>query len=223
MYSSNKNLKKKVLASSVLLALGLGIGLSVPVFAQDMSSAIRGRVNDSNGSPQANTTIVIEDTRTGATRTLQTNASGAFYATNLSVGGPYRVTANGRTVVIDSIALGDIYNLSIDMNTAPVEEIVVLGRSGTIVDVASGPAATFSTFDLETSVAFDRDIKDVFMYDPRLNLDSGSAINCVGKHPRYNSVSLDGVSQNDRFGLNSNGYSTATGMPFPFEAVAQVA
>jgi Carboxypeptidase regulatory-like domain len=223
MYSSTNKLKKKVLASSILLALGLGLGLSAPAFSQDMTSAIRGRINGTDGSPQANTTIVIEDTRTGATRTLQTNDSGAFYATNLSVGGPYRVTANGRTVVIDSIALGDIYNVAIDMNSAPVEEIMVLGRSGNIVDVASGPAATYSTFDLETSVAFDRDIKDVFMYDPRLNLDSGSAINCVGKHPRYNSVSLDGVSQNDRFGLNSNGYSTATGMPFPFEAVSQVA
>lgn len=223
MYFSSKILKKKVLASSVLLALGLTAGLSAPSFAQDTTSAIRGRINGTDGSPQANTTIVIEDTRTGATRTLQSNAAGVFYATNLSVGGPYRVTANGRSVIIDSIALGDVYNVSIDMASAQIEEMLVLGRSGTIVDVASGPAATFSTFDMATSVAFDRDIKDVFIYDPRLNLDSGSAINCVGKHPRYNSVSLDGVSQNDRFGLNSNGYSTATGMPFPFEGVAQVA
>tara|TARA_R110002072_G_scaffold170552_2_gene324150 strand:+ start:82074 stop:85286 length:3213 start_codon:yes stop_codon:yes gene_type:complete len=220
MYLLKTSMKKKLLVTSVLI----GLGLSAPVFAQDTTSAIRGRISGTDGNPQANATIVIEDTRTGAIRTLQSNDSGAFYATNLPVGGPYRVTVNGgRSVVVDSISLGDIYNLSIDLGGAQVEEVLVLGRAGNAVEVASGPAATFSAFDLATSVAFDRDIKDVFMYDPRMNLDADSAINCVGKHPRFNSISLDGVSQNDRFGLNSNGYSTATGMPFPFEGVAQVA
>jgi len=32
-----------------------------------------------------------------------------------------------------------------------------------------------------------------------------------------------GVSQADRFGLNENGYATAVGMPFPFDAIEQVA
>jgi hypothetical protein len=45
----------------------------------------------------------------------------------------------------------------------------------------------------------------------------------MGMHPRFNSVTLDGISTNDRFGLNSNGYSTATGMPFPYDAIEQVA
>ena len=36
------------------------------------------------------------------------------------------------------------------------------------------------------------------------------------------SITLDGVSHNDRFGLNSNGYSTATGMPFPYDAIQMV-
>ncbi len=48
-------------------------------------------------------------------------------------------------------------------------------------------------------------------------------LNCAGKHPRFNNVTLDGVSQGDRFGLNENGYSTAVGMPFPFDAVETVA
>lgn len=214
-------LSRKVLFASVLIALAA----SAEVSAQGTSSAIRGTVNDASGNPLPDAVVVVEDTRTGAIRTLRSNESGAFYATNLAVGGPYRVTINNdRTVVVDSIALGDIYNLTVALGQATdVEEIVVLGQSGAFVDVASGPAATFSTFDLATSVAFDRDIKDVFIYDPRMNLDTNSAINCIGKHPRFNSISLDGVSQNDRFGLNENGYSTATGMPFPFEGVAQVA
>ena len=51
---------------------------------------------------------------------------------------------------------------------------------------------------------------------------TGTQVNCAGKHPRFNSITLDGVSHNDRFGLNNNGYSTATGMPFPYDAIQQV-
>jgi outer membrane receptor for ferrienterochelin and colicin len=214
-------ISRKLLVTSILV----GLGLSGTALAQDTTSSIRGRISDAQGNPWANAAVVIEDTRTGSVRTLQSNATGTFYATNLPVGGPYRVTINGsKSVVVDSISLGDIYSLSVALDRAnQIEEIIVLADVGSMVDVASGPAATFSAFDLETAVAFDRDIKDVFAYDPRMNIDTNSAVNCVGKHPRFNSISLDGVSQNDRFGLNDNGYSTATGMPFPFEGIAQVA
>ena len=210
---------KKLLLTSIVVALGY----STAAIAQDTASAIRGKLLDASGQPLTDATVVVRDTRTGATRTLQSNASGTFYATNLPVGGPYNVTVNGtKTVTVNSISLGDIYNLSIEMGESQIQEIIVLGGSNTFVDVAAGPSASFSTFDMETSVAYDRDIKDVYSIDPRMNLDGGEQVNCVGKHPRFNSISLDGISQNDRFGLNSNGYSTATGMPFPYEGIAQV-
>ena len=80
--------------------------------------------------------------------------------------------------------------------------------------------------ELETAVAFDRDIQETYSIDPRVYADlgdRGSAINCAGKHPRFNSLTLDGVGLNDRFGLNNNGYATATGQPFPYDAIEQVA
>ena len=205
--------------------------------AQDTTSAIRGKLLDSNGNPLANARVEVTDTRTGATRRLESNQVGTFYATNLPVGGPYRVTVNNvKTVTIDSISLGDIYNLSMNLDPsqalsetdrsssyADMEEIVVFGDAKQLLDVAAGPAVAYGAHELNTSVAYDRDIKDVYTLDPRMNLDGDSQVNCIGKHPRFNSINLDGVSQNDRFGLNSNGYSTATGMPFPYDGIAQVA
>jgi len=215
---------KKLLCTSVLLALG---ATSTELAAQDTSSAIRGRLVDGSGNPLVNATVVVEDTRTGASRTLQSNNTGTFYATNLPVGGPYTVTINGnKTVTVDSIQLGDVYNLTVDMSApSNIEEIIVFGEGNTFVDVAAGPAATFGQFDLDTMVAYNRDIRDVYSLDPRFNIDGDardSQVNCIGKHPRFNSISIDGVAQNDRFGLNSNGYATATGMPFPYAAVSQV-
>lgn len=211
---------KTTLYTAVLLALGFSAELS----AQDTTSAIRGKLLDQSGNPLANASVVVLDARTGNSRTLESNNVGTFYASGLAVGGPYAITINGaKTVTVDSIELGDIYNLTVNFDSAPnIEEVLVLGETNNLVDVAAGPSATFGAFELQTSVSYDRDIKDVYIIDPRFNLDGDSQINCVGKHPRFNSISLDGVAQNDRFGLNTNGYATATGMPFPYESIAQV-
>ena len=133
---------KKLLLTSIVVALGY----STAAIAQDTASAIRGKLLDASGQPLTDATVVVRDTRTGATRTLQSNASGTFYATNLPVGGPYNVTVNGtKTVTVNSISLGDIYNLSIEMGESQIQEIIILGGSNTFVDVAAGPSASFST------------------------------------------------------------------------------
>ncbi len=213
------------LAVSLLL---LAVALPMTATAQETTSSIRGKIRDANGDAIAGATVVVRDMRTDVTWAYESNSSGTFFASNLPVGGPYRVTVNGlRTVEIPQVVLGDIYNVTVELPaTEGVEEIIVTGQQIGGMDVAAGPAATFSSYDIETSVNFNRDIVDVYSIDPRLNLDNeddGFEINCGGKHPRFNSVTLDGISQNDRFGLNSNGYSTAVGMPFPFDAIEQVA
>lgn len=214
--------------SFILLSL-----FSATLLAQSTTSAIRGKLIDINGDPLANAEIVVTDTRTGATRTINSNESGTFLASNLVVGGPFIVTVNNeKSVKVDNVALGDIYRLTVSglaiassAVASDIEEITVMGQAVTFADVASGPSAVFSLVDLEEAVSFNRDIKDVFSNDPRINLDNptrGSGVNCGGKNPRFNGISIDGVSQNDRFGLNANGYATANGQPFPFDAIAQV-
>ncbi len=209
----------------ILLSACVLLALPVAGFAQDTTSSIRGKIYNESGAVVSGADVVVEDMRTGARRVITSNSSGSFFASNLPVGGPYKVTVGGtKEVVVDSIGLGDAYNLTINMQSgSTVEEIVVLGQAGQIVDVAAGPAATFNSYDIDTAVAFDRDITNVYSIDPRLNLDvDGFSVNCAGQHPRFNSVTMDGVSQNDRFGLNSNGYSTATGMPFPYGGIEQI-
>ncbi len=217
---SIRNLGRVALTAIMLCAL------PVAGFAQDTTSAIRGKIYDEAGATVAGAMVVVEDTRTGVLRTYTSNDSGAFLATNLGVGGPYRVTVGGtKSVMVDSVALGETYNLTINMQSAAsIEEIVVIGQTAALVDTAAGPSATFSSYEMETAVAFDRDIKEVYAIDPRMNLDvDGFEMNCAGQHNRFNSITMDGVSQNDRFGLNGNGYSTATGMPFPYGGIEQIA
>ncbi len=194
------------------------------VYAQETTSSIRGKVIGVNGSPLDQASVEVVDSRTGIKHTYSTNSSGTFFASRLPVGGPYKVVVNGKnSLTVNSIALGETYNLSLDLSG--IEEVVVTAQQQNTAETAPGPTATFGAFALETAVALDRDISDVYAIDPRLNLDAdedGFAVNCGGKHPRFNSTTLDGVSQGDRFGLNENSYSTATGQPFPYDAVAQV-
>ncbi len=212
-------------ATSVIgLASALALMGPVAAYAQETTSAIRGKIISASGAPLTSASIVVTDSRTGVKRTYSTNSAGTFFASRLPVGGPYTVIVDGKnTITVDSISLGDTYKLSLDLSS--IEEVVVTAEQVQGGDVAPGPSATFGAFELETSVAINRDIADVYAMDPRMNIDSdddGFSVNCGGKHPRFNSVTLDGVSQNDRFGLNENGYSTAVGMPFPYDGISQV-
>ncbi len=213
--------------AAALLAV-LVFALPVASNAQDTTSAIRGKIQDIAGNAVANASVVVQDMRSGAQRSITANDDGVFLAARLLPGGPYKVTVEGtKTVEVPSIAVGDTYNLTINLQSdVAIEEIVTIGQTAALVEVASGPSATFNLADIEGSVAFSRDIVDVYGIDPRVNIDNeedGFGVNCAGKHPRFNNVTLDGVSQTDRFGLNENGYSTAVGMPFPFDAIEQIA
>jgi hypothetical protein len=206
----------------------LVLALPVAGFAQETTSNIRGKILDPSGNPVADAAVSVEDMRSGAVRNVTSGSDGTFLASRLLPGGPYLVTVNStKTIEVPLISVGDTYNLTVNLQTsAEIEEIVTIGQTADMVEVAAGPAATFNLADLENAVSFSRDISDVYGIDPRLMIDNdedGFGVNCAGKHPRFNNVTLDGVSQTDRFGLNENGYSTAVGMPFPYDAIEQIA
>ena len=211
---------------TTILTLSL---FSAVALSQSTTSSIRGKLLDSAGNPVANAEVVVTDERTGSERRVSSNNSGTFFAPNLQVGGPFTVTVdNVKSAVVGNISLGDAYQLTIEnvgaATASSIEEVIVLGSS-VATDISSGPSAVFSLDVLESAVAFNRDIKDVFSNDPRINLDDpsrGSGVNCGGKNPRFNSLSIDGVGQNDRFGLNSNGFAASNGQPFPFDALEQI-
>ncbi|MEX0299488.1 MAG: carboxypeptidase regulatory-like domain-containing protein, partial [Kordiimonas sp.] len=220
---------RAALCSSVALA---AMAASVPVIAQETSSAIRGTVTNSAGAPVAGVTVSIEHVPTGTTSTATTTDSGTFYARGLKVGGPYVVRmADGteyRSNTIEDIflQLGRPAAVRLVALTASenVDEIVVTANRASTVPVAIGPSASFNISDLENAPAINRDIKDVIRQDPRvyINVSNADAVQCAGANPRFNSLTVDGVGLNDNFGLNSNGYPTER-LPFSYDAIQQVA
>ncbi|MCH8072812.1 MAG: TonB-dependent receptor [Proteobacteria bacterium] len=234
------NKRLRFLRSSLVRYLQCGVTaalavvlLALPVagIAQETSSAIRGAVTDESGTPLPNSTVTVRNPDTGLTRSVQTNASGEFSIRNLPVGYEYTVEVSsdgygGKRIENLSLNLGKTAEANFDLvASGAIEEIIVTESRLTTVQVAVGPSATFTLADLQSAPSINRDINDVIRLDPRIYVDESrqdiNAVQCGGKNPRFNSLTVDGVRMNDSFGLNSNGYPTER-MPFSFDAINQV-
>jgi len=225
IFSLLKISKRACLTMLVLLAL------PVASYAQDTTGSLRGTVTSEDGTPLAGAVVVINDARTGSSRSLTTNTSGGFSLGGMRIGGPYEadIAADGhasQTVTDIYVALGDTFTFTVALTSGSIEEIVVTAQQLGAVQVALGPSATFSLQDLQDAPAINRTITDMVKIDSRMYVDEGGnrgdAIYCGGSHPRYNSLTIDGVRMNDQFGLNSNGFPTAR-QPFSYDAIQQVA
>ncbi len=216
-------------AAAIALTTAFATLAPTPAMAQSTTGAIRGSVVGPNGAPISGAVVTISDSRTGATRTVTTGSNGAYSARGLDVSGNYTVSVDSdqyvdKTVEGISLSVGDTTSVPFQLTAGSGDEIVVVATRSSVVDVASGPSAVFNSADLEDLPALNRDIKDILRLDPRVNIDESfqRGIRCVGTNERFNSLTVDGVRQNDDFGLNNNGFPTQR-LPFPFDVVEQLA
>lgn len=224
-------MKLKYLLAASVVSLSATAILPAPVMAQQITSSIQGTVEDGNGMPLAGATVVVTDTRTGASRTSVTGADGRFSTTNLVVGGPYTISANaagfeGQSVTEVYTSLQGATDLTFSLSSG-AGEIVVTGSRVQVTQLAVGPGTAFSLEVLENTPSFNRDVRDVIRIDPRVSLDrddGGSGvdrISCLGGNDRGNAFTVDGISQGDVYGLNDTGFSSRSSTPIPFDAVRE--
>lgn len=206
--------------------MAVAVALSSSYAMADTSSAIRGRISNPEGAAAAGTKVIILHVPSGTSRTVVTNDTGNFVASGLRVGGPYKIivdseTYNDETVSDVFLQLGDTYQLNKQLtSTADVERISVTGSA--IAFSAGGSSSYFSADDVKNAPSLNNDLKDVIKNNPLAILSpKDGELSVAGANPRFNSISVDGISQNDDFGLNANGYPT-TRSPIAFDAVDQI-
>ncbi|MBX7527797.1 TonB-dependent receptor [Qipengyuania vesicularis] len=230
---------KYLLAASAVSLTATGAMVATPVAAQEVTSSVQGVVTTETGDPVPGGTVTILDTRTGRTSTVQTSGSGSFTFRNLEVGGPFTITANapgyqGEQVEGIFATLGDTASLRFELASATETEIseniiVVTAQSIMTSPRALGPGSSYGLAVLEDQPSATRDIRDVIQNDPRVLLDSTfpdsssnrGTVSCLGASTRVNSLTVDGVRQDDGFGLNDSGFPSES-QPFPFEALSSV-
>jgi len=227
-------MQMKYLLAASLASLSTAIALPQAAQAQQITSGVTGTVTDESGNAISGATVVVTDTRTGASRSITTGENGSFTASNLTVGGPYTISASasgfeGQSVEGVNTTLQGNTSLTFALS-AGGGEIVVSGARVSLTQLAVGPGTSFSGEVLEAAPTFNRDIRDVIRIDPRVSLDredtatGGSGtdrVSCLGGNDRSNSFTVDGILQCDIYGLNDTGFSSRSSTPIPYDAVRE--
>lgn len=215
------------------LACGAAISVlasaaSTAAYAQATTGAIRGQVTDDAGAAVANATVTVTHVPTGSSATSVTDASGFYSVRGLRPGGPYRVAATAANygpggTNVGAIGVGEPANVNVEMASAggSVEELVVTGTRKAASQ--GGPSTNFTESVIESLPSISRDLKDTARLDPFATIDptNQDALSFAGTNSRFNQLTVDGVRQNDDFGLNNNGYPTQRS-PISLDAVEAV-
>ncbi|MBS0218911.1 MAG: TonB-dependent receptor [Proteobacteria bacterium] len=208
MSSSNLRLSK--------LSLGLFAALAVaPVFAQSTGAGIAGRITTGNGQPVAGAEVTITHVESGTNSRAVTDANGRYNATGLRPGGPYTVkvhssagdkSQSGVFLTLNNVSQVDE---TVGASASDLGMVTVTGRANADLfnSDKKGLGTNIAGRKLETTPSGNRSIDDIARLDPRITVtdQNDGSISVAGQNNRYNNITVDGLSQNDPFGLNANG------------------
>ena len=212
----------------LLAIVAFVICIPVAGFAQQTTSSIQGTVTDSGGTPVAGAEIVVQHVPTGSSTTTTTNAAGTYSVRGLRIGGPYTATIKGTETYGEDrieeiyVSLTEPYVLNLVTRTTEIEEIVV-SASQQEAFLRMGAASNFDSENIAGQANINRDFKNIIQQDPRVLIDytNQNAISIAGMNNRFNSLTVDGVRQNDDFGLNNSGFPTQRA-PVSIDAIEQI-
>jgi len=202
-------------------------------FAQQTSSAIIGKIADSNDEGLPGAVVQVEFAPTNTSYGVVTNKEGRFFLANLTPGGPYEITVTFvgyKTEKFNDInlTLGETQKLNVVLQNEArlLNEAVVVGV-GEEVTEKTGTATNVSREQMATLPTLSRSFSDFTRLTPQSSNNS-----FAGTSFRYNNITLDGAINNDAIGFspslggltgtaNQPGSSTRTNS-FSMDAIQQV-
>jgi hypothetical protein len=216
--------------SRTAISAAAAIVIAAPAMAQNTTAAVGGRVTGADGKPVAGATVTIRHIESGSSSNAVTDADGRYAARGLRVGGPYTITISkgGQTDRRDNVFLTLAESASVDaVLGAPAQTIVVTGQAGgasqTFNSSNMGAGTNVSGRQLQALASIQRNLQDYARTDPRISQTDKERgeISAGGQNSRYNSITIDGVTTNDTFGLESNNLPTAK-QPISIDAIQSV-
>jgi outer membrane receptor protein involved in Fe transport len=226
MTHSLQPFRRLALASLFLTA---GLALAISAQAQQTTSSLRVSVNDQGGAPAGNVTVRITHVPTGRTISIVSNDAGVATARGLAVGGPYEVevadTSRYAADLLQNIYLELDETELVELSVRPVIEEVIVTAEPLTEELVVGVGRSFSRAEIDATPSISRDFVSTIARDSKILVDNsvarGPAVSFAGQNFRFNSVTIDGVPQNDNFGLNKNASATSR-TPISIDAVEAV-
>ena len=206
----------------------LSIFLSPFAFSQELTSDITGVVSSAEGAVSgAKVEITYLPTNTKIVKT--SGANGQFFAGGLRPGGPYKIVVTADGLLSDTVSanlvVGETARVSFALTSVDsVDDVVVVGQRVAVNDTY-GFTSSIDAETIQTTPSVTRDLKDLLKLNPLVSIDDAEddeeAFSIAGAHPRTNDIRVDGVSFNDDFGLNDNGYPSQRS-PINFDSIEQL-
>lgn len=204
------NMKKLLLNLSLTILL---VGALVTnAFCQVTTSSLKGRVVDEKNEALPGASIVAIHLPSGTQYGVLANEDGRFIVSNMRVGGPYQVTITfvgyNQQVYNDiNLSLGNVTDMALTLSpsvTALNEVVVSAGKGSIINSERTGASINLSSETVNSVPTISRGLRDFTKISPLANT-AGSGTSFAGSNNRYNQFAIDGLVNNDVFGLTSSG------------------
>jgi len=176
-----------------------------PALGQSTTASMTGTVIDDEGETIPGANVVAIHQPTGTQYGTATNAQGRYSILNMRVGGPYLVRASFvgyRAVEKTGVTLDLNEKATINFQLRPTtEELegieVIAEREGVINANRTGAATSIRQEQIDALPSISRSITDFARLTPQYT--GGGSL--AGNNDRYNSISVDGATLDDVFGL----------------------
>ena len=213
--------------SPTAIAVAVAVVAAAPALAQNTTAAVGGQVVDAAGKPAAGATVTVTHVESGSTANAVTDADGRYTLRGLRVGGPFTLvfSKSGQTERREGVFLQLAETATLDAQIGGSATVVVTGRavSDKFNSSAMGAGTNIGQRELNTLASIQRNLQDYARTDPRLaqtDKERGE-ISAAGQNTRFNSITVDGVTINDTFGLESNNLPTRK-QPISIDAIQSV-
>ncbi|HTI04124.1 MAG TPA: carboxypeptidase regulatory-like domain-containing protein [Gemmatimonadales bacterium] len=196
---------RAVMAAAVLAMLPGGVLLAQGV----TTGAIGGKVTDDKGQPVAEASVQVTNRGTGFTTQTRSRANGQYLVQGLETGGPYTVairvigyrpyTHEGVTVKlsettrVDAELVAQAVELQAVSISAPATAEFAPTRQGVSTQISDTLVRRIPTLS--------RDFIDQLKLAPQVTFPASGAASGAGAYNRYNTITIDGANQGERFNL----------------------
>jgi len=200
-------MNQKIISILILLLL-----FTTTLLSQVTTSGVNGKIIDNKGEIVVGAVIRVVHKPTGSRYAAVSNSDGIYSLEGLRTGGPYKMTISFtgyKTHIIEGIflKLSDFYekDIILQRDIKELSEIIVKVDKSTIFNSnVTGAAQNFDSRKIESIPTISKSIYDVAKLSP-FAVKKGNGLSIAGSNVRYNSFQIDGLVNNDVFGLSSSG------------------
>ena len=196
--------------------------ISAAASAQITTSALSGKVIDSDNEAVIGATVQAVHTPSGTSYGAITNLDGRYTIQGMRAGGPYKVTISYigyQTAVYEDVtlALGETYVLNHTMkeSSEQLDEVVISATATKFTTAKTGAAINIGSIQMANLPTVDRSISDIARLSPYAN-----GMSFGGGDGRSTNFTVDGANFNNNFGLSDA--LPGGGNPISMDAIEEV-